>query len=124
VGQVGDGAAAVEATLRLRPDAVLMDITMPGLNGLEALRQIQAAWPEAQVVILTASDDEASLFEAVEAGAHGYLLKNLNADEFVEMLNGLARGEAAMTRQTPPAAVYRIPTRIPRQVLTPARSGC
>ena len=100
VGQVGDGAAAVEAALRLRPDAVLMDITMPGLNGLEALRQIQAAWPEAQVVILTASDDEASLFEAVEAGAHGYLLKNLNADEFVEMLNGLARGEAAMTRQT------------------------
>ena len=100
VGQVGDGAAAVEAALRLRPDAVLMDITMPGLNGLEALRQIQAEWPEAQVVILTASDDETSLFEAVQAGARGYLLKNLNADEFVGMLNGLARGEAAMTRQT------------------------
>jgi DNA-binding NarL/FixJ family response regulator len=100
VGQVGDGTAAVEAALRLRPDAVLMDITMPGLNGLEALRQIRAQWPEAQVVILTASDDETSLFEAVEAGARGYLLKSLNADEFVDMLNGLARGEAAMTRQT------------------------
>jgi DNA-binding NarL/FixJ family response regulator len=100
VGQVGDGPAAVEAALRLRPDAVLMDITMPGANGLEALRKIRAEWPEAKVVILTASDDEASLFEAVEAGAQGYLLKSLNADEFVEMLNGLARGEAAMTRQT------------------------
>jgi DNA-binding NarL/FixJ family response regulator len=90
----------VEAYKTGKPDAVLMDITMPGLNGLEALRQIQAEWPEAQVVILTASDDETSLFEAVQAGARGYLLKNLNADEFVGMLNGLARGEAAMTRQT------------------------
>src|SRR3970040_312288 len=79
VGQVGDGAAAVEAALRLRPDAVLMDITMPGLNGLKALRQIQAAWPEAQVVILTASDDEASLFEAVEARGHGLLLTKPHA---------------------------------------------
>jgi DNA-binding NarL/FixJ family response regulator len=100
VSQVGDGLAAVEAALRLRPDAVLLDITMPGLNGIETLRRIRGDWPEAQVVMLTASDDEATLFEAVEAGARGYLLKNLNADEFVDMLNGLARGEAAMTRQT------------------------
>jgi DNA-binding NarL/FixJ family response regulator len=100
VAQLGDGAAAAEAALKLRPDAILLDITMPGLNGLEALRKIRADWPEAQVVMLTASDDEHTLFEAVEAGARGYLLKNLNADEFVEMLNGLARGEAAMTRQT------------------------
>jgi DNA-binding NarL/FixJ family response regulator len=98
--QLGDGASAVEAALRLRPDAILLDITMPGLNGLEALRKIRGEWPEAQVVMLTASDDEHTLFEAVEAGARGFLLKSLNADEFVEMLNGLARGEAAMTRQT------------------------
>ena len=100
VGQVGDGHAAVEAVLRLRPEAALLDITMPVMSGLEALRHIRAAWPEAQVVMLTASDDESLLFEAVEAGARGYLLKNLKADEFVDMLNGLARGEAAMTRQT------------------------
>jgi DNA-binding NarL/FixJ family response regulator len=100
VGQVGDGRAAVEAALALRPDAVLMDIAMPGMKGLEALRKIRGEWPEAKVVMLTASDDETSLFEAVEAGAQGYLLKSLNADEFVEMLNGLERGEAAMTRQT------------------------
>ncbi len=100
VGQVGDGEAAVEAALRLRPDGILLDITMPGLTGLEALRAIRDEWPGAQVVMLTASDDEASLFEAVEAGARGYLLKNLNADEFVTMLHGLAKGEAVMTRRT------------------------
>jgi DNA-binding NarL/FixJ family response regulator len=100
VAQVGDGVAAVETALRLRPEVVLLDITMPRLSGLEALRQIHAQWPEAQVVMLTASDNETDLFEAVEAGARGYLLKSLNADEFVDMLSGLARGEAAMTRQT------------------------
>jgi DNA-binding NarL/FixJ family response regulator len=100
VGQFGDGRAAVEAALRLRPDIVLLDLTMPEVSGLEALRQIRAAWPEAKVVMLTASDDEANLFKASEAGASGYLLKSLKADEFLEMLHGLERGEAAMTRQT------------------------
>jgi DNA-binding NarL/FixJ family response regulator len=100
VGQVGDGQAAVEAALRLRPDLVLLDITMPQLSGLEALRLIKAELPETQVVMLTVSDDDADLFEAVESGALGYLLKNLSADQFFEMLDGLQRGEAAMTRQT------------------------
>ena len=99
IGQAGDGAAAVEAALRLRPDLVLMDISMPQLGGLEALRQLRAAWPEARVVMLTVSDDNADLFEAVEAGAAGYLLKSLNSDEFVEMLRGVQRGEAALTRR-------------------------
>ncbi len=100
VGQCGDGRAAVEAALRLRPDVVLLDLTMPVLTGLQALREIRAAWPEARVVILTASDDEDSLFQASEAGASGYLLKSLPADQFLDMLQGLERGEAAMTRQT------------------------
>jgi DNA-binding NarL/FixJ family response regulator len=100
IGQVGDGRSAVEAALRLRPDIVLLDQTMPELTGLEALREIRATWPEAKVVMLTASDDEDCLFKASEAGASGYLLKSLKADEFLEMLRGLERGEAAMTRQT------------------------
>ena len=100
VGQVGDGQAAVEAALRLRPDLVLLDITMPQLSGLEALRLIKAVLPETQVVMLTVSDDDDDLSEAVESGALGYLLKNLSADQFFEMLDGLQRGEAAMTRQT------------------------
>jgi DNA-binding NarL/FixJ family response regulator len=100
VGQAGDGRAAVEAALRLRPDLVLLDITMPKLSGLEALRLIKAELPETQVVMLTVSDDDADLSEAVESGALGYLLKNLTADQFFQMLDGLQRGEAAMTRQT------------------------
>ena len=100
VGQAGDGQAAVEAALRLRPDLVLLDITMPQLSGLEALRLIKRELPETQVVMLTVSDDDADLFEAVESGALGYLLKNLSADQFFEMLDGLQRGEAAMTQQT------------------------
>jgi DNA-binding NarL/FixJ family response regulator len=100
VGQYGDGHAAVEAALRLRPDVVLLDITMPQLGGLEALRQIRVDWPEARVVMLTASDDDDTLFRASEAGASGYLLKSLKADEFLEMLRGIENGEAAMTRQT------------------------
>jgi DNA-binding NarL/FixJ family response regulator len=100
VGQVGDGQAAAEATLRLRPDLVLMDITMPKMGGLEALRLIKEKLPETKVVMLTVSDNDDDLFVAVKSGAHGYLLKNLNASEFFEMLDGLRRGEAAMTRQT------------------------
>lgn len=99
-GQVGDGRAAVEAALRLRPDIVLLDTVMPELAGLEALRHIRAEWPAATVVLLTSAEEDAELFEAVEAGARGYLSKNLRADEFIAMLKGLARGEAAMTRQT------------------------
>jgi DNA-binding NarL/FixJ family response regulator len=100
VGQVGDGAAAVEAVLRLRPDIVLMDVSMPTVSGLEALRRIRAAWPEARVVMLTASDEGEDLFTAVDAGACGYLLKSLKSDEFLEMLAGVEQGEAAMSRQT------------------------
>jgi len=100
VGQCGDGRAAVETALRLRPDVVLLDLTMPVLTGLQALKEIRTAWPEARVVMLTASDDDDSLFQASEAGASGYLLKSLPADQFLDMLHGLERGEAAMTRQT------------------------
>lgn len=99
VGQVGDGLAAVQAALQLEPDLVLLDITMPGLSGLEALRRIKAQQPEMRVVMLTVSDDDADLFEAVEAGALGYLLKDLSADEFFHMLDGLQRGEAAISRR-------------------------
>ncbi len=100
VGQAGDGAAAVKAVSKLRPDLVLLDIQMPKMNGLEALRLIKDVAPETQVVMLTVSEEDADLFEAAKAGAQGYLLKSLNADEFLEMLDGLQRGEAAMTRQT------------------------
>ncbi len=100
VGQVGDGRAAVEAALRLQPDLVLMDIDMPQMSGLEALHLIKKESPEIQVVMLTVCEDDAKLFEAIQSGAQGYLLKSLDTNEFLEMLDGLQRGEAAMTRQT------------------------
>ncbi len=100
VGQVGDGQAAVEAARRLHPELVLMDINMPRMSGLEALRLIKEELPEIQVVMLTVSEEDVNLLEAIKFGARGYLLKDLNADKFFEMLAGLQRGQAAMTRQT------------------------
>ena len=100
VGQVGDGQAALEATLSLRPDVVLMDIHMPHMNGLEALVKIKEASPQTQVVMLTVSEEDTDLIEAIKAGAQGYLLKSLNSEQFLEMLDGLKQGQAAMTRQT------------------------
>ena len=100
VGQVGDGQAAVEATLRLRPDLVLMDINMPHMNGLEALHLIKKTQPKTQVVMLTVSDSNTDLFDAIKSEADGFLHKDLNTDEFIEMLDGLQKDEAAMTRQT------------------------
>jgi DNA-binding NarL/FixJ family response regulator len=98
VGQAGDGLAAVEAVGNLNPDLTLMDINMPGMNGIDALRQIKASNPDAKVIMLTVSEDEANLVTAIRAGADGYLLKHLNARDFLEMVNGMERGEAAITR--------------------------
>ena len=100
IGQVGDGRAAVEAARRLHPDLVLMDLSMPGMTGLEALRAIRADMPDVQVVMLTVSDEDSDLFDAIRSGARGYLLKSLNADEFIELLEGLQRGDAAISRKT------------------------
>jgi two-component system NarL family response regulator len=99
VGQAGDGQGAIEAARRLQPDLILLDVAMPNVGGLEALRQIKADRPQAQVVMLTVSDDD-TLFDALQAGAQGYLLKSLSAEEFLEMLDGVSRGEAALTRKT------------------------
>jgi DNA-binding NarL/FixJ family response regulator len=98
IGQAGDGEAAVEQALLLRPDLVLLDINMPRMTGLEALRAIKSSLPEAKVVMLTVSEEDAHLVEAVRSGAEGYLLKHLNANEFLQMLHGLERGEAAISR--------------------------
>jgi len=100
VGQAGNGEVAVEETLRIRPDLVLMDINMPVVNGLEALKRIKQTLPETQVVMLTVSEENVNLLEAIKCGARGYLLKDLTASEFVEMLAGLENGEAAFTRRT------------------------
>ena len=97
VGEARDGHAAVELARRLQPDIVLMDLDMPGLDGLAATRLINAEMPEIKVVILTGSDDDAELFEAIRSGAQGYLNKDLEPREFFSLLEAADRGEPALT---------------------------
>jgi DNA-binding NarL/FixJ family response regulator len=97
VGEARNGREAVEQTRRLRPEVVLMDLNMPELGGLAATRLISAEQPEVKVVVLTASEDDADLFEAIKSGAQGYLFKNLDSGEFFRLLEGVARGEPALT---------------------------
>ena len=99
VGQAGDGNEAVEAALRCRPDVVLMDIAMPQFNGLEALRRIKAEAPEIKVVMLTVTEEDASLITAMRSGVQGYLLKSLSTEEFLASLERLTRGELAISHQ-------------------------
>ncbi len=99
VGEASDGAEGVELVRRLRPDAVLMDLTMPGgVGGLEATRLIKAEMPEVRVVILTVSEADADLFDAIRSGAHGYLVKSTSSEEFFDLLDALDRGEAPLSR--------------------------
>ena len=97
VAEARNGREAVEQAKRLKPDVALMDLNMPELGGLDATRLISAAQPEVKVVVLTASEDDADLFEAIKSGAQGYLFKNLNSAEFFRLLDGVAQGEPALT---------------------------
>ena len=97
VGEARNGREAVDQARRLKPDVVLMDLGMPELNGLAATRLISAESPSVKVVILTASEDDTDLFEAIKSGAQGYLFKNLDSNEFFQLLDGVAHGEPALT---------------------------
>jgi DNA-binding NarL/FixJ family response regulator len=97
IGEAKNGREAVELARQLQPDVVLMDLQMPELDGLAATKLIVGEMPEMKVVILTASEEEAKLFEAIKAGAQGYLLKNLEAEEFFDLLDRAQRGEPALT---------------------------
>jgi DNA-binding NarL/FixJ family response regulator len=115
VGQAGSGAEAVELADRLKPDAILMDVRMPGSTGLEATRTIAQSHPSIAIVMLTVSEDEDDLFEAIKAGARGYLLKNLEARDLRAMLEAVARGEAAIS----PATAFRIMRELARTPTDP-----
>ena len=96
VGEAGDGQEALVRVGQISPDLVLMDIRMPKMSGLEATRLINVQYPDVKVVILTVSDDENDLFEAVKSGAYGYLLQDLEASQFFEALDAIERGEAVI----------------------------
>jgi DNA-binding NarL/FixJ family response regulator len=93
VGETGDGAEAVAMAAELRPDVVLMDINLPGLNGIEATRQIVQDRPETAVLIVTMLDDD-TVFAAMRAGARGYLLKGAEGEETIRAVRAVAHGEA------------------------------
>ena len=97
VGEAGTGAEAVELVQRDVPDVVLMDLQMPEMNGLEAIRLISARDLKTRIVVLTASDSDADLFDAIKSGAHGYLPKDLEAGQFFALIEGVTKGEPALT---------------------------
>jgi len=97
VGQAGDGHEAIELARRMQPNLVLLDLSMPELDGLSALPRLREAAPQCEVVVLTASGTEENLLAAIRGGAAGYLLKTEPPERIVEFLDGVAEGEAALS---------------------------
>jgi DNA-binding NarL/FixJ family response regulator len=97
VGEAGDGAEAVERAEELLPDVVLMDIRMPRRSGIEACTAIKDVVPSAQIIMLTISDEEADLYEAIKAGATGYLLKEISIDEVATAIRAVAGGQSLIS---------------------------
>jgi DNA-binding NarL/FixJ family response regulator len=97
IGEASDGEEAIVAAARLHPDLILLDLSMPGLDGLSALPQLREAAPGCEVVVLTASGTEDNLLGAIRGGAAGYLLKSEPPERIVEFLHGVANGEAALS---------------------------
>lgn len=115
VGEAGDGQAALDIYAVHAPDVVLMDIRMPGMDGVEATRRLRQRWPDARVMILTTFDDDAYIFDGLRAGARGYLLKDVSGHDLAEAVRTVAAGGALIepsvaakvvaefARLTPPA---------------------
>jgi len=98
VGEAANGLEALDRARELMPDVILMDIFMPGANGLEATRRIKAALPYVKIVMLTVSEEDQNLFEAIKSGAQGYLLKKIEPQELFAMLKGVVQGDAPISR--------------------------
>lgn len=97
IGIARNGQEAIELARSLKPEVILMDIEMPGINGLTATRMIKAELPDIKIVMLTMSNDDDALFAALKSGACGYLLKTEETDKFLELLSGLMKGESPLS---------------------------
>ena len=118
VGEAGDGSAAIDAVRTLRPDVVLMDIRMPGVDGIEATRRLTEAGAQSRIVILTTYDLDEYVFDALAAGASGFLLKHVPPEELVRGVRVAASGEALLA----PSITKRLIEEFARQ-RTPMRAG-
>jgi DNA-binding NarL/FixJ family response regulator len=98
IGEAETGEEAIQLAGELHPDIILMDIYMPQMDGLQAAKEIRGRFPDIAIVMLTSSERDGHLYEAVKIGVAGYLLKDLDATDLFDMLSGVARGEPAMTR--------------------------
>ncbi len=120
VGEASDGQEAYELAGRLHPDVILLDISMPRLNGLDATRKIKAEWPEIGVLILTAYDDEQYVYALIEAGAAGYLLKTTDGSAIADAVHRVRQGEAVLS----PAITEKVVNHITRGGRALSRPAC
>jgi DNA-binding NarL/FixJ family response regulator len=125
VGEAGDGAEALARSAELRPDVVLMDLHMPVLDGIAAIRRLRAEQPGVRVLALTTFDDDEDVFAALRAGAVGYLLKDVTSDRLVEALLAAARGESVLQPSVAAKVIARFaqlpdaPTPRPQPLVVP-----
>jgi DNA-binding NarL/FixJ family response regulator len=110
VGEAGDGQSALDAYAQLEPDVVLMDVRMPGMDGVEATWRLRERWPDAHVVILTTFDDDEYVFEGLRAGALGYLLKDVSGHDLADAVRTIAAGGALIE----PSVARRVVTEFAR----------
>ena len=118
-GLAADGAAGVDLALDENPDVVLMDLEMPGLDGIEATRRIRASRPDTQVVVLTSFSDRARILDALDAGATGYLLKDAEPEELLRGIHAAASGEAPLAPRAASALLAERLEARPATELTP-----
>ena len=112
VGQAGDGAEAIQMTMQLEPDVILMDLRMPGTDGVHATTTLKERGVKARILILTTYDSDADILPAIEAGAMGYLLKDIPREELFRAIRATARGESVLAPS--------VAARMMRQVRDPA----
>ncbi|MCL5676405.1 MAG: response regulator transcription factor [Firmicutes bacterium] len=119
VGEAHDGGEALTKAQELMPDLILMDISMPEIDGLEATRRVKQAMPYVKILILTVSDLEQNLFEAIKAGAQGYLLKSVDPEHLLDAVRKAYNGEAAISG----GLAAKILTEFARRDAQPSHSG-
>jgi two-component system, NarL family, response regulator LiaR len=108
VGEAGDGEEAIRACERLQPDVVLMDLLMPKMDGVTAIKTIKERWPQIQVIALTSFKEKEYVEGALKAGANGYLLKNVSADELVNAVRKAAAGQPSLSPEAAQVLIQRV----------------